>query len=100
MTEFDQWYYGEGDDPGYPRKEARGRARIAFEKARKIATLEELIDGRKKYAAEKITTETQYILLPATWLNGEGWADEYEPDPNPFSERLTATQALKLRVVK
>ena len=92
--EFDLWYYGEGDDKGYPRKEARGEARKAFTAARKIASLDELIEGRKRYAKEKHSTERQYLKLPATWLRAECWADLYEADPNPFSERLTATQAL------
>ena len=83
MTEFDQWYYGvDDDDPGYVRKEARGPARKAFEKARKIASLEELIEGRKRYTAEKRGTDKQFIKLAATWLNGECWADEFiEDDP-------------------
>lgn len=102
--EFDLWYYGEGDDPGYVRKQARGRARVAFEKARKVATLDELIEGRKRYAEHVEGKERNWIQLPATWLNGEGWADEFESDPNPFSERLTATQALErnnvVRIVK
>jgi uncharacterized protein YdaU (DUF1376 family) len=70
--EFDSWY------EHYPRKEDRGHAEIAFLKARKIASLEELIEGVKRYAktiaAER--TERRYIALPATWLNGERWADE------------------------
>ena len=99
--EFDLWYYGEGDDKGYPRKEARGDARKAFIAARKIATLEELIEGRKRYAKEKQATERGFIKLPATWLRAECWDDEFTEEHNPFGERLTATQALerKLRIV-
>ena len=102
--EFDLWYYGEGDDKGYPRKEARGEARKAFTAARKIVGLDELIEGRKRYAEEKQGTERQFLKLPATWLRAECWCDVFESDPNPFGERLTATQALerngtKLRIV-
>ena len=104
IDEFDLWYYGSGDDKGYPRKEARGEARKAFAAARKIASLEELIEGRKRYAKEKQGVERQFLKLPATWLNKECWADLYEADPNPFSERLTATQVLErnnvVRIVK
>ena len=102
--EFDQWYYGEGDDKGYPRKEARGDARKAFTAARKIASLDELVEGRKRYAEEKQGVERQFIKLPAGWLRDERWCDVFESDPNPFGERLTATQVLErkngLRIVK
>lgn len=106
MTEFDLWYCGEGEDKGYPRKEARGDARKAFTAARKIATLDELIEGRRAYAKEIVGRERKFIKLPATWLRAECWCDEFEEEHNPFSERLTATQALermnvnKLRMVK
>ena len=99
MTEFDLWYYGTGEDKGYPRKEARGDARKAFTAARRIATLEELIEGRKRYAEQVVASERKFIKLPATWLRGECWCDEFESEPNPFKERLTATQALKMRIV-
>ena len=96
MTEFEQWYYGvDDDDPGYVRKEARGDAEKAFTQARRKVSLEELIAGRHKYAKQVVATERRFIKLPASWLRAECWADEYEPDPNPFSERLTATEALE-----
>lgn len=75
--EFDLWYYGSGEDKGYPRKEARGDARKAFKAARKAATMEELIEGRRLYARKVRDTERQFIKLPATWLRAECWADEH-----------------------
>jgi len=83
--EFDLWYYGDGDG-GYPRKEARGDARKAFVQARRIASLDELVEGRKKYAAEKRGTERQFIKLPATWLRAECWCDDFTEEPNPVRD--------------
>lgn len=65
--EFDDWYQH------YPHKVQRGAAERAFIAARKIATLEELISGTKRYVASK---PADYAWRnPATWLNGKGWLD-------------------------
>ena len=84
--EFNLWYYGKGEDKGYPRKEARGDARKAFVQARRIASLEELIEGRKQYS--KQGRETQFTQLPATWLRAEGWANEYEAPKEDYGFRM------------
>ncbi|MDH3376211.1 MAG: hypothetical protein OEQ39_04485 [Gammaproteobacteria bacterium] len=90
MTDFDLWYYGEGEDKGYPRKEGRGDAKKAFAAALKIATLDELIDGRQRYAAhlEATATERKYIKMPGTWLRAECWADEYEAGQKMSEEHV------------
>ena len=98
--EFDLWYYGEGEDKGYPRKKARGDAKRAFAQARKVASLNELIEGRKRYAEAERDTEAKFTRLPATWLRGEGWADETEATPGEFGHRMTTDEALKLRIVE
>jgi uncharacterized protein YdaU (DUF1376 family) len=64
---FDRWY------EGYPRKDAKGAARKAFEEAMKKTSLEELIAGVNRYIANK--PPTQAYCHPATWLNQERWTD-------------------------
>jgi hypothetical protein len=72
----------------YPRKEAKGKAEPAYKKAIKEgATHEEIIRGLKAYN-EKIrreSTERKYIALPATWLNGKYWLNEYAGDEKKVS---------------
>ena len=70
LDEFDQWY------AGYPRKEAKDAAKRAFTKARKSASLQELLSGLEQYARTMKGKERQYIALPATWLNAGRWQDE------------------------
>ena len=62
----------------YPRKAARGQAEKAWAKAVKTTLPQTIIDGARRYAAlcRQKGTEAQYIAHPATWLNGQRWADE------------------------
>ena len=77
--DFEDWYQH------YPRRVARGAAEKALAKAlRGGATLEALIEGTKRYAAQVAGKEAQYIKHPATWLNGQCWLDE--PDPLPKAD--------------
>lgn len=70
--EFTLWYRH------YPLKRARGQAERAFRAARKIASLQELIDGVERYKRDKrADRDWRY---PATWLNGKDWLDEAEPE--------------------
>lgn len=66
--EFEDWY------SRYPHKVQRGAAEKAFVAARKIASLDELINGLHRYIASK--PEDRQWQNPATWLNGKGWLDE------------------------
>jgi hypothetical protein len=68
--EFDQWY------AGYPRKEAKDAAKKAFTKARKSASLQELLSGLEQYIKTTKGQERRFIALPATWLNAGRWQDE------------------------
>lgn len=68
--EFIQWYMV------YPKKEDKGHAKKAFKAARKKASLETLIDGAQRYAADKKDEPRKFLANPATWLNGERWEDE------------------------
>ena len=60
----------------YPRKEAKGAARRAFAKARKSVELDVLVAGATRYAGDRSHENPKYTKHPATWLNGECWADE------------------------
>ena len=70
QDEFDTWY------ARYPKKEAKDAARKAFPKARKKASLQELIDGLERYIVAVKGKDREYIALPATWLNAGRWQDE------------------------
>jgi hypothetical protein len=79
--EFDAWWQG------YPRKVARGAAKKAFAKARKTATVEELMTGLAAAATvwQREGTESRYIPYASTWLNAEHWVDDYS-DGRPVPE--------------
>ena len=64
-SEFEQWY------EHYPKRVSRGPAEEAFEKARAGgASLEELIAGAKRYAAQAACRGSpRFVKYPATWLN-------------------------------
>lgn len=92
--EFETWY------SRYPRKEARGYAVGAFKKARRKATLEQLVNGLARYVEAMAGKERHYICLPASWLNGERWLDEPEAtstaDPNYARMRAFKTRGIWL----
>jgi hypothetical protein len=70
---FDEWW------EIVPRKVGKGHAETAFRAALKIATLETLITGMTAYATSCRGKDRQYILHPATWLNGKRWLDDDAP---------------------
>ena len=63
----------------YPRKIAPAKARQAYRAARKKATLTDILAGLDTYKR----TKPAYAdwAHPSTWLNGERWLDQAEPDP-------------------
>ena len=75
--EFAQWY------ARYPRKEAKDAAKRAFTKARKSASLPELLSGLDQYNRAMAGKERQYLALPATWLNAGRWQDEIPTTTKP-----------------
>lgn len=62
----------------YPRKLGRGQALTAFKAALSLTTIEEITLGLKTYIKLTANTDPKFIKHPATWLNGQCWADEYE----------------------
>ena len=72
---FDLWW------EAYPRKEAKGSARKAYEKAIKKVAPDSLLKLTNAFAFDK---ETRFIPHPATWLNAERWIEaQIEPDTTP-----------------
>lgn len=58
-----------------PRKEGKGAARKAWEKARRKVPAQTLIDGMRRYRDASRHREPKYIAHPSTWLNQERWED-------------------------
>lgn len=62
----------------YPRHEAKGAARKAWDKAIKRATPEEITAGAVRYR-DQPGRDPQYTAHAATWLNADRWTDEPAP---------------------
>ena len=82
----------------WPRKVARGAAARAYRRARKLADAATLLAGVRAYtaslgvlrAAGKFVPE---ICYPATWLNGERWADEGPVQPEHEAKMIAHYRA-------
>lgn len=78
----------------YPRKEGKGKALQAIEKALRIATAEVLTEAVKSFAAAKAGTDPQYIPHPASWFNARRWEDDRKTwGPAGSVPRATEQQA-------
>ncbi len=66
----------------FPNQVGRPTAEKAFSKARKRASLDEIVDGAKAYAAK---ADDRQWMNPVTWLSGDHWADRpaKPPDKHP-----------------
>jgi hypothetical protein len=85
----------------YPRREGRGAARKAWEKAVLKAEPSEIIEGAARFAADP-NREPAYTPHPATWLNQERWSDDPLPNRNgkrrePGADLLAKAAALRER---
>lgn len=68
----------------YPRREGKGKAREAFNKAVDAgANPAILVSAAARYASHhsKLRTERNWLAMPTTWLNQERWDDEYDGNP-------------------
>lgn len=73
---FDEWY------GLYPRKIAKGTARKAYSAAiGRGVPHADLVAGVRRHAAACAGKDPKFIPHPATWLNGERWADEEPAGP-------------------
>ncbi len=64
----------------YPRKIGKLAALKAFAKARKTATLDDIIAGVDRYVMYK--PDYADWAHPTTWLNAGRWMDDYTPRPS------------------
>ena len=73
--EFAEWY------ESYPRKRGRGQALKAYRAARKKTDHETLMAAVGAQRGRLMAKGADFCPHPATWLNGERWADEDEDAP-------------------
>lgn len=80
----------------YPLKTGKQAARRAYEKALKIATAEEILEGAKKYAGDP-NRHPSYTAHPSTWLNAGRWSDEPLPprEVTPEEKRRAELESSK-----
>jgi len=71
----------------YPRKRDKGKAKIAYRAACKKADEETIIVAADRYAKEVDGKEMIYVKYPASWLNAESWANDYEETDQQRRER-------------
>ena len=74
----------------FPRKQGKGEARRAFEKALEKAPWVDVLAGAVRYANDPNRVDS-YTTMPATWLNQERWDDE------PLPERVLTAEERKAR---
>lgn len=59
----------------FPRRKEKFRARTAYDRALKHGTHQEIMNGVRRYASERLGKDHQYTKHPATWLNAGCWMD-------------------------
>lgn len=81
---------GSDDDPlfarfwaAYPRKIGKGQARKAWAKAVKTTNPEAVIAAAGRFTAQRGNEDPKFTAHPATWLNGERWADVPDLEVRP-----------------
>ena len=72
----------------YPKSQGKKAAKIAFEKALKVADPKEIIAGAKRLADSR--PDLKFTPLPASWLNGERWLDVVTPFASVPSSVITS----------
>ena len=71
LRQFERWY------SVYPRRQGRGEGEVAFKKALALTDIETLCATVLVYGQSVKGKERDKIAMPATWLNGKRWLDEY-----------------------
>lgn len=64
----------------YPRKVGKGQAEKAWRAAAKKVDGQVILEGLQIHMEDLTGKAKEYCPHPATWLNGERWADELERD--------------------
>ena len=96
-SEFDTFW------AAYPRRDDKGHARIAFARALKKTTLDVMLKALDwQRQTPQFRGERRFIPLPATWLNGERWADEpfHAPPVRGVSSAVAQTQRERMQEMK
>lgn len=87
-AEFATWY------AAWPKKVAKGSAQRAYRAARRqhAVTAAELLEavGPVRARWDRAPGERTYIPYPATWLNGERWADDLAESPHLGTGKVAA----------
>ena len=73
----------------YPRKVGKGQAQAAWKAAAKKVDPQLIIEGLQIHMPDLTDKPPQFIPHPATWLNGERWADQLEQHGDPFWDTFT-----------
>ncbi len=87
---FDAWWNL------YPRRVARGEALRAWRQTlrSKKATVDQLLEGARRYAKARREQDPRFTKYPASWLRAECWADEEELIPEA-ALRLTSARPMQ-----
>lgn len=83
-----------------PRKVAKAAAVRAYRKAVKLASPETLVKAMRGYARSVQGKEAQFVVHPATWLNGERWNDQPADAANIHHLRPTTPQPGEIREIR
>ncbi len=68
----------------YPRRVGKRTAFMTFEAAKKRATVTEIMRGAYEMQVQVDEgREMQFVPHPSTWLNRDGWEDEYVVSQTP-----------------
>lgn len=62
------------------RRIAKGYARLAYVRARRKASKEEIHEAYRRYCLHTLGTDPHYICHPSSWLNAERWTDETDSE--------------------
>lgn len=79
--DFDEWY------DLYPLKKSKGQAIKAYRTARKKVDAATILNGLRQQLPELTSREPSKRPYPATWLNGERWADEDASNVHQMPQR-------------
>jgi hypothetical protein len=80
----------------YPLKVAKKTAEVAFIKALKTATVDEILTGAKRYATDP-NRHPSFTAHPTTWLNQGRWQDEALPPREMTPEEKKSIEAQRAR---
>lgn len=92
--EFEEWY------SDYPRKRGRGQAIKAYRTARKKVSHQDLMDAVAKQMPVLTKDGVGFAPYPATWLNGERWADDIDETPQQTDSGLPSVAEVERQVAE